>query len=192
MPKADKQLANASLITAFESVATNLSAMYTAQFSAKRSEQETVQILEQLGAHNGLYLTPEDIPDDVKEQLTRTSLDAHLQKVQSEQITAVAMQQLHGQEQDLQRNFIGKKISLRAVDTVFKPFESAWTDGAGQMKTSALKTNHLKGIIDSILLEQNLLVLRPSLSLRLISPNTKSYLVHVINPETLTAAVSAV
>ncbi len=184
---------SASLIEEFRSEVTNLVTMYSAEATAGMSESNTLRTLEELHAGNGLYLTPEDIPEEMRERLTRDSLDAHLQRVQSEQIAAAAQQAVYGREDELKKKYIGRKHVFLLEDASFQPFESVWlVQNSNELSASVIKARRVSGIIEDLSFEKNLVVLRPTYFSRLFTPRRKYFLVHVINTSTLTAAVSMI
>jgi len=181
-----------SLIDEFHSAITNIATMNTAKAIAEYSEQDTLQVLQQMNTSNGVYLTPNDIPDEVKDQLTKTSLDAHLKRVQSEQITRTAIEQVINREEHVKKQYLGKRLTLHAVDTSFEPFESAWVNTtSGNLSISSIKNRIVKGTVEDISFEKNLIILKPSYFSNLLTPRRKYYLIHVINTKTLAPAVSA-
>lgn len=177
------------LVTDFQAAITNLSTAETAKYAAKMSEAETTQILQQLGAGNGLYLTPDDIPDEAKDRLVQDSLDAHIKKVQSEQISAAATQQIAQINLQLNQLYRNKKVLVTSLGGNFQPIDViSFNNKTGQHVTHASHKT-IKGYIQEIAVEQNALVLRPSLGTLFLSPDRKNYFVYVINPETLQPAV---
>ncbi len=193
MSKSSPQTDSEALVAEFQAAITNLATMYTAQHAAAQSETDTIQTLESMGIGNGVYVTPNDIPDHVKDQLTQSSLDAHLKKVQSEQITTTALQQVSEREAIAKRAYLGKKITFHLEDASFQPFESVWTDKkTGQFKTSVINNRRVSGTIDDLSFEHNLIVLKPLWFSRLFTPGRKYFLVHVINTTTILPAISAI
>lgn len=178
------------LLADFKFAMNNLSTAATAKYVAERSEQDTLQTINAAAARNNVYVTPNDLSPEQQSELVRSSLNAHLQKAQSEQIVAFTDQQVAQMEAEDRSNYKGRKVRIRVTDPKFEPIESFWQDKhTGQVRQGRLKTKSIKGIIDDLSFTKNLLVLRPTLKSRLILPDRKYLVVYVINPETLVPAV---
>ena len=179
------------LISDFISAMTNLSTAETAKYVAQRTEQETMEALRSIGANtNPVFLTPADIDPAAQQHIARASLDAHLQKAQSEQISAFTDQQVGRMEADDRANYRGKKVQVTIIDRDFKPVESVWEDKrTGQVRTGIIKKGSIKGSIEEIDFRGNRLIIKPSLSGRLLVPDRKYFFVYPVNPVTLQSAV---
>ena len=175
------------LVDDFQSAMTNLTTAATANFSAEQSELATLQTIE---AANPQYVTTRDIAPNVQQDLVRSSLNAHMQKVQAEQITTLTGQQLAQMEAEDRQKFIGKKLKITVLDKAFKPIESYWWNkNTGQYSQGTFKSSTLKGKIEDISFRKNLLIIKPTLKSRIIIPDRKFLFVYVINPQTLEPAV---
>jgi hypothetical protein len=179
------------LVSDFISAITNLSTAETAKYVARRTEQETMEALRSVGANtNPVFLTPADIDPQAQAHIARSSLDAHLQKAQSEQISAFTNQQVSQMEASARQTYAGKKVRIAIVDKAFEPIESVWFDKrTGNYRRGVIKKGSIKGSIDEISFGQNRLVIKPSLGGRLLVPDRKFFFVYPVNPETLAPAV---
>lgn len=179
------------LVSNFLAAVTNIVTAKTAEIAAKRSEQDTLLTIESLNTANGLYVTPEDIPTDIKDRLVRESLDAHLKKAQSEQISHAAIGQMKLLEQQTIKEFQGKKVIVRVLDHSARPLEGVWYDPkANKFTSQVMKTTQVRGIIKEIRLNQNVLILIPTITTRLMWPKQQNFVVYVVNPNTLQPAVT--
>jgi len=175
------------LVSDFQSAMTNLTTAATANYSAKRSEEETLQTIE---SANPEYVTTRDIDPAIQEALVRSSMNAHMQKVQAEQINSLTEHQVAQMEEEDKQKYLGKKIQIQVIDKDFKPLESFWQDkNTGEIRQGQLKSSTIKGTIEDVAFRKNTLVIKPNLKSRLILPDRKFIFVYVINPDTLVPAV---
>lgn len=180
------------LIDDFTLAAHEVSAMYTAANSAVVSEQQTQQLVEQLYARNGLYVTPHDMSLETQSEFTARSADTQLKKLQSAQISAATKLQLEEMEAQLIKDFKGKKVTFTALTGQFQPFDALWQNvRTGKPESVTLTAKQITGYIYDISLEQNLVLLTPGFLQRKINPNRKLFMVYVINPGTLQPGVTA-
>lgn len=179
------------LIEEFSFAAKEIIAMLTANDMAKMSEANADAVVSQLFAQNGLYVTPHDMNSEVQAEFAAVSADAQLKRMQSSQISAATQSNLIEHNELLNKAFVKKKLHFTASDPKYKPFESVWFNPqTGGTDTVLLKTNSITGVVENINLEQNLVVLRPSLIQRKLNPNRGFLLVYIINPVTLDPAVT--
>ena len=178
------------LVSDFISAMTNLSTAETAKYVAKRTEEQAMDELRSVSAHtNPVFLTPADIDPQAQAHIARSSLDAHLQKAQSEQIEAFTGRQVADLEAAARLNYKGRKVRVDIVDSAFGPIESVWFDKrTGQYRQGAMKKG-IRGIIEEVSLGHNRLVIKPTLIGGLLVPDRKFFFVYPVNPQTLQAAV---
>ena len=178
------------LLADFVTAMNNLVTAETAKYMAKRSERETVESIKNAATQSQAYSNPNDIAAAVQADLVKSSLNAHLQKAQSEQIHSFTYQQLAEMEIKAKQNYVGRKVRVTITDRSFKPVESYWLDSnSGQYRQGVISSKSVKGIIDEINFSKNLLVLKPTFGASLIVPQRKYFAVYPINPETLQPAV---
>jgi len=178
------------LVSDFISAMTNLTTAETAKYVASQTEQQTMDELRNVSAHtNPVFLTPADIDPQAQAHIARQSLDAHLQKAQSEQISTFTAQQVAQMEVEDRQNYKGKKVQITIIDKAFEPIESIWQDKrTGQYRRGVMK-KAMKGVIEEVDFRQNRLVIKPTFVGGLLVPDRKFFLVYPVNPETLQAAV---
>jgi hypothetical protein len=182
------ELSGQGLVADFLGAMTNLTTAQTAAFVAKQSETQTLATIE---AANPQYVTPRDLTPEAQDRLVRSSLNAHLQKVQAEQLDAMTEQQLQAAEAAAREQYLGKKLTITVLDPEFEPIESYWFDSkTGEERRGILKTKTIKGSIHDLSLRKNVLMIKPTLVARTILPERKFLFVYVINPNTLQPAVS--
>ena len=178
------------LIADFQTAINNLSTAETAKFMAAQTEDRTMQAILTAGAGNSIYTTPSDLDEQAKEELLHESLNAHMQKAQSEQISAYANNQVVQLEMAAKKNYIGKKVRLTVKDAKFKPFESIWQDmQTGEVRNGDVTYKAIKGKIEDLSFERNFLLLEPDWVSRLLYKDRKYFVAYVINPETLKPAI---
>lgn len=173
-----------SLVADYVSAITNLTTAETAKYVADKSEQDTISTI--ASASQGQFVMPQYIPPADQESLVRSSLDAHIKKVQAEQLTSFTWNQIVQMETDDKQKYVGRKVQVTILDPVNKPVESYWyNSGTGQYTSGYIKSGSVKGIIEDISIAKNMIILRPTLASRVILPNRKYYAVYVVNPQTL-------
>ncbi len=178
------------LVSDFLAAMTNRAAAETAQVIAEQTEKDTLQTLAVTGTAPGGYLSPGSIPQPFQQDLVRSSLDAHVKKVQAEQVRALAANQLTQMQIQNEAVYLNRRAQITVLDASTQPIESYWlNEQTGQESIGVIKKPTIKGFVRTISLERNLLILEPTLSARLLNPARKYFLVYVINPQTLTPAV---
>lgn len=178
------------LVSSFQTAINNLSTAETAKYVAQQTESRTMQAILSSGASNAIYTTPNDLDEKAKEELLHESLNAHLQKAQSEQISAYANSQVIQLEAEAKKNYIGKKVRIVVKDQKFKPLESIWQDlRTGEVRNGEVNYKAIKGHIEDLSFERNVLVIQPDWISKLLYKDRKYFLAYVINPDTLKPAI---
>ena len=184
------ELTGGALVADFTAAMTNLATAETAKYAATKSEEDTIATINAAAPTNAVYVTPEDMSPAMQAAVARSSVDAHLKKVQAEQINSFTAQQVAQTEQDDKQNYIGRKVRVTVIDPEFKPLESYWFNNkTGQEGRGNLKFKTAKGRIEDLSLQNNVLVLKPTWGARLVIPERKFLLVYVVNPKSLQPAV---
>lgn len=184
----DTSISGQQLVADFQSVLLSRATAEAASQEAERSETELMQQLSD--ASRGNFLNPTSLEDVGGDYVVRASLDAHIKKVQAEQlqsITAVQMQQII---HDDQLNFKGKRLRVSTLDEEFQPFDGVWFDQKYGYRSNTYKKKAIEGKIEEINFEKNLLLIKPKRMMRLLNSSLQYYVVYVINPQTLMPAVS--
>lgn len=179
------------LVADFHSAILNLVTMDFAQAEAKRSEASVTEALQYAtSAGNGVYITPGDITPGTADYLVKNSLDAHLKKVQAEQIQTFTLGQVESQQQEALKKYKGRKVRASRVSDSEDTFVPLWADNqTGELKPGKYNGKSVVGFVEDLSFEQNTLVLTPSLSARTINPGRKYFLVAVISLKSLEPAV---
>lgn len=169
---------------------TNLSTAHTAEYYARQSEEQALKSITEIQSQSySGYGTSQNVPVTSQESLIRSSVDAHLQKVQASQISAQVSMNNATSEQNAQ-TYIKRKVRITVIDPVFQPIESYWLNAnTGQYDRGQLKTMTIKGTITEISLQNNYLVLKPDFASRLLLPRRKFFIVYVVNPQTLLPSI---
>lgn len=177
----------AQLVSYFQSVFFNLANMEVSRQEANASEQRAVSELQYFGGAN--VLNPKNIPVDSSAEIAKSSIDAHIKKVQAEQIEHLSKVQLESANDEASTQYVGRKVSVKIHNKESGIVESVWFNPNKGYTTCEVKTNAIKGRIKEILLDKNALVVEPSLTSRLIDPGRKFYVVYIINPHTFEPCV---
>jgi hypothetical protein len=172
----------AQLVSYFQSVFLNLANMEVSRQEAHASEQRAVSELQYFGGAN--ILNPRNIPVASSAEIAKSSVDAHIKKVQAEQIEHLSKVQLEAANTEASTQYVGRKVAIRIHDKEFGMVESVWFNPNKGYSTSQVKTNSIKGRIKEVLLEKNALIVEPTLSARIIDPGRKFFIVYIIDPNT--------
>ncbi|MDQ5885683.1 MAG: hypothetical protein QG628_80 [Patescibacteria group bacterium] len=185
-------LTGEQLIAAYQSAITNRSTAQTAQHQARLSEQHAVSYISEAPASsNSVFVTPNDIPRNMQDTLAKASLDAHMKKVQADQITDKTERELQTLERDCKQKYINKKVQVSILEAHQNPVESYWQNSkTGKVTTGQIKNKRIKGTIEDIVLSKNLLILAPTKVSKIFNPERKLIAVYIINPTTLSPMVA--
>lgn len=180
------QISGDLLISEFQSAMVNLSTAYMAEAEAQHTEEDIENTLKYAPPSNGVFLRPDDISTAAADRLVKTSVDAHVKKVQAEQIKAYTASQVSQQQMEAEQKYKGRKVQITAVGDSKDVFIPLWLDkNTGGLREGTFKGKAIAGTIEDLALEKNLLVIKPNLMWRTIQPDRKFFLVVVINVHTL-------
>lgn len=178
------------LVSEFQSALINLTTMDVATAEAEHSETNIENALKYNATHNGIYLKPEDISPDTADILVKNSIDAHLKKIQAEQIKSFTTNQLSHQQLDSEQKYKGRKVRITVLTDRKDVFIPLWANKqTGQLREGTYKGQKITGKIDDLVLENNILVIKPGLFWRTIQPDRRFFLVVVIDLMTMTPNV---
>ena len=180
MARHKNELTGQPLVADFQTVMVSASTIQAAQYEATRSENELLGHLEAISA--GTYLNPGAIND--QDDVTRASLDAHIKKVQAEQLDSINTAQLRALADKDQADYTGRKVRITVLKPILKPVETIWFDESSGYRTGGSKKTTITGTIEAVLLDKNFLLIRPGAASRFINSNLKNYVIHIIDPET--------
>ena len=181
------KLDNSDLIQCYINALTNLVSMERAKYAADVSEQTVLNELSNLNRSNGIYVRADDISEEAGQRVLKESVNAHLTKVQSEQIVSAAQAEVARLEEETKKKFVGKKVQISVRDKNLDVVDQVLVDkNTGQYRVSKFTAKSIKGTIENISFADNLLVLKPTLKSRMIVPNRLLVHVYVINLEDMT------
>ena len=188
--KSRRDISGEVLVADFHSALLNLVTMDAAKAEANRSEADITGALQYNMPGNGVYITPGDISPATADLVMKTSVDAHLKKVQAAQITSYTTEQVTQLQLDDIKKYKGKKVRVTNMTGAKSVITSLWVDNStGNLRRGKYTSKSVTGIVDDISFEQNALVLTPTLWSKTIQPGRKYFLVSVISMETLTPDV---
>jgi|GEM_PF-3732868 len=170
------------LIANFQTVLTSQAIAQAAKYEAERSESALMDELNALGRTG--YLNPGTITPGQQPNLSLESLDAHIKKVQAQQLESLNVQQLGELIARTRTQYIGHKVAVLPLNYKDAPVESVWFDPNTGYRGGQVKRKKIAGTIEELLLDQNLLVVKPSRAMQLLNPQLQNYLVYVIDPQT--------
>lgn len=176
------------LIQAFVDALNNLSTSITAKTYAKQLENQLLANIKSM-SNNHAVLATNDIPVTAADQLIKESLNAHISTAQSEQIELAVLENIQNTESQMRDKYLNKKISLQTIESEFNPFLAAYFDSQTGVRVSEYKAKKVKGKIQDLSIEKNLIIIKPTYFASKITPNRIAYYVNVVNPNTLVPAV---
>lgn len=154
---------------------------------AERSETELMQRLNE--ASRGSLLNPSNLQAVGQDYVVRASLDAHIKKVQAEQLQSMTSTQISQLIMEDQLAYRGKRVRITVLDNDFEPFDAVWFDRQSGYRTSTYRKRTIEGKIEEVGIEKNMLVIKPKRLMQLLAGNLQYYIAYVINPDTLQPAV---
>lgn len=178
------QLLVADYQTAFLALVTAMAA----KSEAERSEHDLVSQLRYMSG--GGYLSPGQLNQDFQADVTRESLDAHIKKVQAEQLDIASSQQVEALSEQDKHDYSKRRVRVTVLDPKTTPIDSVWFNPHTGYRHSSTKRTTATGSIVEVRLDENVLLLQPPLTTRLLYRELKYYAVYIINPETLEPMVS--
>lgn len=179
-PQADS---GQQLLADFQTVFVSAATTEAAKYEAVRSENALLDHLAAAGG--GGYLNPGDLSFDAQADLTRTSLDTHIKKVQAQQLDSMNVRQLQDLQKAARETYIGCKIAVATLQPKSNAIESVWFDQRSGFHSSVTRRRKVTGIVQDVLLDRNVLIIKPPFSARLFNSSLESYMVYVISPDSL-------
>ena len=191
MKTSEVSTVNNPLSQLFLDSVTSIVMMQRAKLVAEKSEAESISNLANLSAGNGAYITTNDIPKEVGEKFVKDSANAHLSKIQSEQISGATNSLIEQNETEAKKKYIGKNIYVSRIDTGADVFDAVLVDkNTGQYRVSKYNGKNVRGKIKDISLANNLIVIKPTLSARILTPNRLAINAYVVDPVELKLSVN--
>lgn len=170
------------LLANFQTVFVSLMTVQAARSEAQRSEQAMINHLQTIGA--GGYLQPTALLNDNQDAVSKASLDAHIKKVQADQLDDMNAYQLQELQQQTQASYANCKVQVIVRTPERQPVEIVWFDQQHGYRSNLTKKKMITGVITEVLLDKNALVLRPTAASRLLNNRLHSYIIYVIDPDT--------
>ena len=96
------------LVADYQTVMVSSSAIDAAAYEAERSENELMQYL--ASTSSGNYLQPGDLGNPNESSIGRASLDAHVKRVQAQQLQALNHEQMRQLSAQDKQDFIGRQV----------------------------------------------------------------------------------
>ena len=188
--KQQKHTSLTQLVQDFEVAFNAVSTVQTAEYIAEQSE---ATLLQDLGnTSQSAYLQPSTLDPALQQSIVQASLDAHVKKLQAHQLSSMGAAEISRLHKQDHAAFVGKKVSVSSLlkDTASSPFDAVWFSPQTGYRTNPYNKTSIKGTIEEVLLDKNLLVIKPPKSLRIINNDLYHYFVYVINPSTGAPAVT--
>jgi hypothetical protein len=176
------------LVSEFQEAVIGLATANAAELEANRTESDLIHHLQALSS--GRFLQPAAINEHEQADITRTSLDAHFKKVQATQLSQMSAAQLHEKTDKAAKIYRGRRVQITVLPGAKDVIDLIMYDPQRGYRLSSSNRRIITGIIDEISFEKNALVLRPSLSIRMLNKNLKNYVVYIIDPQTFSPLVS--
>lgn len=192
MEKLSKQIATGeNLVQLFVNSLTNLTSMYKAKHIAESKETDLYSSLNSINPNNGVFISSEDISPDISDQFVKQSVDAHLSKVQSEQISHATLNEIKFLESETKYTYIGRRVIIKILDKNSDVVDAVMFDkSTNQYRVSKYNSKIIKGKIQDISFENNLLIIKPSFIARSIVPNRVFIHIYVLNLEEMKPSIS--
>lgn len=171
------------LVADYQTVFVSSATIEAAKYEADQSESDLINHL--AAVSGGTYLQPSNLSTDVQADLTRTSLDTHIKKVQAQQLDSMNARQLQDLLVQDRATYIGRKIAVRTLQPKSDAIEFVWFDQRSGFRSHVTRKRRVVGTIQDVVLDRNVLILKPSLSARLLNSSLENYMVYVIDPVSL-------
>lgn len=188
MKKKNKRAVTGQLLVAdYQSAFVGLTTAQYAQAEAHRSEEAIVSELQSLSSQS--YLNPGGISPVRQNDIGRASVNAHVMKVQADQLRQMSQQQLVALQEQISSDYIGKKVLITPFEASESPFDTVWFNSETGYRSNPNTKKSIKGTIAEVSLDKNLLVIKPTVFPRMINSELSAYFVYVIDPLTAQPAV---
>ncbi len=168
------------LLADFQTVFVSMATIEAAKYEAARSENALLDHLDAVSGGN--YLNPGRLSSDEQADLTRTSLDTHIKKIQAQQLDSMNARQLQDLQAQARSTYIGRKMTVTTLKPKSGAIETIWFDQRSGFRTSVTRKRKVTGVVLDVLLDRNVLILRPTIGARLLNSNLENYMVYVIDP----------
>jgi hypothetical protein len=179
------------LIADFQYAQQSLATVEGLKSLARQTEEYALNNIASVPTRNGQYVTPYDIPQEKHSPITRASVDAHLQKVQAEQVESYNSNELKVLSEEANKTYLGKRVQILATNNEIKPILVCLKDPyTGAQYLGRSQPKFISGKIKELKLEDNLLIIKPAITKKLLNRYVDYYLVYVINPNNFEPLIS--
>lgn len=179
----DPNISGNFLVSDFQTAFVSIATVEAVKYEAQRSETSLMNQLNTLVGNS--YLNPGNINSDLQSDLTRSSINAHMKKAQAQQLDIIGAAQLQNLIVQDQADYTGRKIQVDVIHTDLKPIDSVWFNPQSGYRANTTKKKRIIGVIEEVLLDENMVIIKPGIGSRLLNREFKNYIVYVINPTTL-------
>lgn len=177
------------LVANFQSALISMQTSEAASAQARHREETVVTEMAALSGRS--YLQPSAIEQAAQQRIGRASIDAHVMKVQAQQLEQLSYQQITEIQSNSTAQYVGKKVRIRTLDSAAEtPFDVVWFNPQTGYRSNRYKKTMLRGTISEIILTKNLLILQPKRTSRFLNRELDAYFVYVIDPLTLEPVVT--
>lgn len=157
----------------------------TAEYAKQSAAQSENDLLNQLSYWSGgNYLNPGNIDANVQQDVSRASLDAHVKKVQAQQLESLSLAQLSALITEDNKVYKGKKVVIEAIHSEIKPIDAVWFNPRTGYRSNTIQKSSVTGTIQEVALDKNVLILKPKMLPRMINKEFQAYFVYIIDPRT--------
>jgi hypothetical protein len=171
------------LLADFQNVFVSTATAEAARFEAQKSESDLMNHLNTIS--RGSYLQPGTIGQDLQTDVARASLDAHIKKVQAEQLDSMTAEQTQNLIAADRNAYRGQKVTVKTIVSGLSPIELVLFDERNGYRSNTSRRKTVSGTIEEVLLDKNMLILKPSWRARVMNSGLQNYLIYVIDPDTL-------
>jgi hypothetical protein len=169
----------------------SLTLVQNAESVANSQEKSIIEQLNSAGTKNGVFVTKNDIPESSEDQLIQASMNAHMSKVQSTQLSEKTIAKVTELEAWARSVFIGTKVTIKKLNSKSDCIDAViFNKQTGEYRTSVYNKSTVKGYINDIQLNKNLLVISPTMTAKFINPNRHLFYVYVVNTQNLTSEIT--
>lgn len=185
------KVAGDELVQDFISALTSRSIVESVKHEAAQSEDAALGGIAAADKHNNVYVTPGDISPEQQAVIAKASVNAHLQKMQAQQIEQYNADQLLAAQAAAAKKFLGCKVRVTVLDKEARPIETCWQDQrTGKLYMGSRYPKGLTGIIEGVDMSQNQIIITPTLLSRTIDKSIQYHIVYVVNPANLQPLIS--
>jgi len=162
-----------------------LIAVATSKAAKDEASQSENQIYNELsGFSKAGFLNTGGLEETLEKSIGRESLNAHIKKIQADQIKALTDSQIQALTKENLDKYVGKQVEIRSLKKDESPFDLMFFNPQSGYKSAPYNKPAIKGKIKDVLLTKNVLMVDPSNFSKFMKSGLDSYVVYVIDPET--------